>query len=163
MESAQGFLELSFSTSRPSFQKNLNSKGSGAGYLNQEVLNDNSKNPCLPPHKYPLQAWPINVGFQCRYKQSISYRVVLPCRRSDAESRQINDNFSTLLKLTRSLSAPVDLSHFSLLVNASCTLSTDPQQSRDDIRYVEVRPDFYRPIYTTQFLRTTVTCNLLTT
>ncbi|CAB4030972.1 leucine-rich repeat and guanylate kinase domain-containing -like [Paramuricea clavata] len=54
--------------------------------------------------------------------------------RSDAESRQINDNFSTLLKLTRSLSAPVDLSHFSLLVNASCTLSTDPQQSRDDIR-----------------------------
>ncbi|XP_028414468.1 leucine-rich repeat and guanylate kinase domain-containing protein-like isoform X2 [Dendronephthya gigantea] len=53
--------------------------------------------------------------------------------RSDAVSQRINDNFSTLLKLQRSLSAPVDLSNFSLLVNAS-TLNTEPQETRDNIR-----------------------------
>lgn len=54
-------------------------------------------------------------------------------RRSDEVSRQINENFSTLLKLQRSLSAPVDMSNLSLLVNASA-LNSGPQQSQDDIR-----------------------------
>ena len=57
-------------------------------------------------------------------------------RRSDAVSERVNDNFSTLIKLQRSLSAPVDLSNFSLQVNAS-TLNTEPQETRDNIRYVK--------------------------